>query len=108
MRLRQESRLAGERRSMKLRAEISQRIRWSLQHPSVCEDIWFSFHLEWTLHVTVNLSSWDISDKDLCEEIKRSEIYLEESVFPLKKKTGAELVSSSGLFVYLFVGQISV
>ena len=89
--LRQESRLAGERVSTKLRAEISQRIRWSLRHQSVCEDIWFSFHLEWTLHVIVNISSWGT---DLHEGIKRYKISLEEIVFPLKKKTGVELVSS--------------
>lgn len=92
--LRQESGLAGGRRSLKLRAEISQRIRWSLRRRSLCEDIWFPFHLEGTLHVTVNISSWDVSDKDLQEEIKRSEISLEEMIFLLNKKTGAELVSS--------------
>lgn len=79
---------------MKLQAEISQRIRLSLQHQSVRRDIWFSFRLEWMLHITVNISSWDISDKDLHEEIKRSEISLEEIIFLLSKKTASELVSS--------------
>lgn len=84
--LRQDSRLAGERRSKKLQVEISQRIRWSLQHQSVCKGIWFSFHLEWKLHVTVSISSWDISDKDLHGEIKGSEIYLKEIIFLLNRK----------------------
>lgn len=41
-----------------------------------------------------NISSQDVSDTDLHEEIKRSELSSEETIFLLSKKTGAELLSS--------------
>lgn len=79
---------------MKLQAELSKRVRWSLQHQSICRGTWFSCHLKWTPRVTVNISLQCFSDKDLHEEIKSYKISLEEIAFPLKKKTGVELVSS--------------
>lgn len=106
MRLRQESRLAAERVSMELQAEISQRIRWSVQHQPVCEDIWVFCHLAWMLHVTGNSSSWDVSDKDLHEEMQRSDISLTEIRFLLNKRKRVELQSSKRGFVCLFVGQM--